>query len=59
MEKFAYFQVEVNDIVLMYVSHCLADLSHEYRAGFFRQNKLLVEHSIEQLAAVNPAKCDS
>jgi hypothetical protein len=46
----------MNDVVFVNVVHCLANLPHEYRAGFFCQNKLVVKDSVEKLAAIDPVK---
>lgn len=45
----------MNDVMFVYVIHCLADLPHKNRACFFCQNELVVENSIEQFAAVDAA----
>lgn len=55
---FAYFQVEVDDVVFVDVVHCLANLPHEYRAGLFGEEEFVVEHSVEQFTAVDPVKGD-
>lgn len=43
----------MNDIVLVNVVHCFADLSHENRASFLRQNEFVVQDSIEQFTTVD------
>lgn len=54
--SFAHFQVEVDDVVLVDVVHCLANLPHKYRAGLFGEEEFVVEHSVEQFTAVDPVK---
>lgn len=38
------------------VFHALADLSHEHGTRFFRQHKVVIYHTLEQLTALDSGR---
>ena len=51
-----YLHVEVEDVLEVDKLDALADLAHENGAGSFRQDEIVVNDPLKQLAAFDPAK---
>jgi hypothetical protein len=49
-----YLHVKVDDALLMNELDALANLAHENGAGPFRQDEIVVDDPLEQLAAFDP-----
>lgn len=52
--KATHFQIEMQDLLAVHEFDALAYLAHENGAAALRQYKIIVYHSLEELAAVDP-----
>ena len=54
--RFTDLEVEMDDLLMVHVGDALQDLLHEANARALSQNKLVLDHPVEELSAANAGK---